>query len=47
MEYVKVETVTPDGVGNSFINPAAVKGRKSRFGNPFTNKELEVFYIQS
>ena len=25
MEYVKVETVTPDGMGNSFINLAAVK----------------------
>ena len=45
MEYVKVETVTPDGMGNSFINLAAVKKGKSRFGStPFTNKELEVIF---
>ncbi|HHF1990338.1 TPA: SHIRT domain-containing protein, partial [Haemophilus influenzae] len=45
MEYVKVETVTPDGMGNSFINLAAVKKGKSRFGStPFTNKELEAIF---
>ena len=45
MEYVKVKTNTPNGMGNSYINATAVKTGKSRFGSTSVgNTELEVVF---